>query len=144
MFPFDNRIAVLELTGLEVRRIIANQVHNLGRRASFSGMRVFVGCNDERMTIRMVRPNGVEIGDTDTLRVVANDFLLMGGDNVLSPAMPEQGFDIPTHTPLVRDTLVDWFRMKGGHMSKDDFIDAEKPRWNLPDPLPAGCSYSGA
>ena len=107
-------------------------------------MRVFVDCSDEQMNIRMVTSDNREIKDTDTLRVVANDFLLLGGDNVMTPAMPEQGFDVPTHTPLVRDALVDWFRKRGGHMSEDEFIDGENPRWNLPDPLPTGCSYSGA
>jgi len=142
MFPFDNRIEIIELTGRDVRKIIANQVHNYPRRAGFAGMRVFVTCNTDEMSIRMIRSDGSEIANTDTLRVVANDFLLLGGDNVLTPAIPEGGFDVPYGTPLVRDTLLDWFRQRGGTMNADEFYDPDQLRWNLPDPLPEACTYS--
>jgi len=142
VFPFDNRVSVIELSGLEVRKIIANQVHNHRRRAGFSGMRVFVGCDTGQMSIRMIRADGSEIEDSDMLRVVANDFLLLGGDNVLTPAIPEGGFKIPNGTPLVRDTLVEWFKRRGGSMSADEFRDPENLRWNLPDPLPEDCTFS--
>jgi len=144
MFPFDNRIAILELTGKDLRKIIAIQAHNTGRHAGFSGMRVYVGCNDDHMSIRMVRPDGREIEDADMLRVVANDFLLMGGDDVLTPAMPADGFDIPYGTPLVRDVLVSWFRNRGGRLRADEFLNPDKRRWNLPDPLPQSCAFSGS
>ncbi len=142
VFPFDNRVLVIELSGLDVRKIIANQVHNHRRRAGFSGMRVFVGCDTGQMSIRMIRADGSKIEDSDTLRVVANDFLLLGGDNVLTPVIPEGGFEIRNGTPLVRDTLVEWFKRRGGSMSADEFRDPENLRWNLPDPLPEDCAFS--
>jgi hypothetical protein len=46
---------------------------------------------------------------------------------------------LPDGTPLVRDTLVTWFRNRGGSMSADDFFDPENLRWNRPDPMPAEC-----
>jgi 5'-nucleotidase len=130
VFPFDDRVAIIELSGRDVRKIIANQVHNNGRRAGFSGMRVFVVCNAGKMSIQMIRS------------VVANDFLLLGGDNVLTPVMPEGGFDVPYGTPLVRDTLVEWFKQRGGTMNASEFYDSDNLRWNLPDPLPESCSFS--
>lgn len=142
MFPFDNRIATIELSGRDVRKIIANQVHNAGRRAGFSGMRVFVSCADGKMAIRMVKPDGSEIADADTLNVVANDFLLLGGDNILTPAMPAGGFDVPYGTPLVRDVLVSWFKQRGGTINASEFYDPENLRWNLPAALPEGCTFS--
>lgn len=142
VFPFDNRISIIELSGLEVRQIIANQVHNDRRRAGFSGMRVFISCEAGQMSVQMVRHDGGEIMDSDTLRVVANDFLLMGGDGILTPVTPAGGFEIPNGTPLVRDTLVEWFKRHGGSMRADEFRDADNLRWNLPDPLPEDCSFS--
>lgn len=142
VFPFDNRVSVIELSGLDVRKIIANQVHNHRRRAGFSGMRVVVSCEAGQLSVQMIKSDGSEIQDSDTLQVVANDFLLLGGDNVLTPVIPEGGFDIPNGTPLVRDTLVDWFKRRGGSMNAAEFRDPENLRWNLPDPLPDDCSYS--
>jgi len=141
MFPFDNLIAVIELSGRDVREIIANQVHSPGKYAGFSGMRVFVSCDAGEMSVRMTRPGGSEIDDSDTLRVVANDFLLLGGDDILTPVIPEDGFDVPNGTPLVRDTLVNWFRGNGGRLHADKFLDPDNRRWNLPDPLPTDCSF---
>jgi len=142
MFPFENRISVTELTGLDVRKVIANQVHNTRRRAGFSGMSVFVACDDGQMSVQMIRSNGWEIQDSDTLRVVVQDFLLLGGDNVLTPVMPEGGFEIPYTTPLVRDILVEWFRNRGGSMNAAQFRDPDNLRWNLPDPLPEDCVFA--
>ena len=142
VFPFDNRVSIIEMSGLEVRKIIANQVHNYRRRAGFSGMRVFVSCEAGQMSVQMVKDDGSEIMDSDTLRVVANDFLLMGGDGILTPVTPAGGFEIPNGTPLVRDILVEWFKRRGGHMSADEFRDADNLRWNLPDPLPEDCFFS--
>jgi len=142
VFPFDNRVSVTEMSGLDVRKIIAHQVHNLRRRAGFSGMRVYIGCDAGQMTVQMIKSGGREIQDSDTLRVVANDFLLLGGDDVLTPATPEEGFDIPYGTPLVRDTLVEWFKGNGGRLNAAEFRDPDNLRWNLPDPLPEDCFFS--
>jgi hypothetical protein len=71
-----------------------------------------------------------------------NDFLLLGGDDILTPAIPDGGFDLQTDTPLVRDTLVEWFRNRGGSINAAQFRDPQNLRWNLPDPLPENCVFS--
>jgi 2',3'-cyclic-nucleotide 2'-phosphodiesterase (5'-nucleotidase family) len=142
MFPFDNRLVVLDMSGADLRRIIATQAHNTNRWAGFSGMRVFVDCDGGDMHVRMQRDDGRVIADGDTLKVAVNDFLVLGGDNVLTPVTPKGGYPVPEDGPMVRDLLVDWFREHGGHISADDFIDPAHPRWNLPQPLPDSCSYS--
>jgi 5'-nucleotidase len=144
MFPFDNRVAVIELTGAEVRSIIARQAHNRNRAAGFSGMRVYVSCDVNEMQVRMLRLDGAEITDDEVLRVVVNDFLLLGGDDILTPVIPDAGFPVPNGTPLVRDTLVRWFRSNPGVMSPADFVDADALRWNLPEELPAECRLPGS
>lgn len=144
MFPFDNRVSIIELTGAEVRSIVARQAHNRNRAAGFSGMRVFVSCDADQMQVRMLRPDGSEIGDDDVLRVVANDFLLLGGDEILTPVIPDEGFPMPNGTPLVRDTIVDWFRANPGNIDPAELVDPDALRWNLPPELPAECQLSGS
>jgi hypothetical protein len=87
-----------------------------------------------------LRSDGGEIGDDDVLQVAINDFLALGGDDILTPIIPEQGFEVPDDAPLVRDALVDWFRARGGTISEDDFLENGALRWNVPEPLPAGCN----
>jgi 5'-nucleotidase len=142
MFPFDNRIVTVALSGAELRRVMARQAHSENRPAGFSGMRVFVNCNSDKMHLRMVRPDGTEITDEEMLRIVANDFLLLGGDEIFTPVTPADGFDIPYGTPMVRDTLVQWFKERGGRIRADDFFDPDNRRWNRPDPMPPECRLS--
>jgi len=142
MFPFDNRIAIVELSGAELRRVMAGQAHSRTRPAGFSGMRVFVSCDSDQMHLRMVRPDGSEITDSEILKVVTNDFLLLGGDEIFTPVIPTGGFDIPYGTPMVRDMLVNWFKERGGRIHADDFFDPDNRRWNRPDPMPPECRLS--
>jgi 5'-nucleotidase len=142
MFPFDNRLAVVPMSGAELRRVIARQVHNPGRRAGFSGMRVFVQCDDEHMTVTMLRPDGREILDDDRLDVAVNDFLLLGGDDILTPVIPKTGYAVPTDTRMIRDLLLEWFEERDGPLLDTMFLDASNARWNLPAELPASCTYS--
>ena len=140
MFPFDNRVVILDIPGADLRRIIEQQVHNVGRRAGFSGMRVFVDCDDDNMSITMLLADGREIQDNDNIRFLTNDFRVLGGSGMLTPVTPEGGFQYSNDLPLVRDTLVGWFRMHDGQLRAEQFLNPESARWNLPDPLPAECS----
>lgn len=142
MFPFDNRIAIIELSGAELRKLVAAQAKNTGRWAGFSGLQMHVSCADDRMSIRLLKPNGKEIADDDQVSVAVNDFLLLGGDDVLTPVIPDAGFTVPYDTVLVRDALLAWFQDRGGSLHAEDFLDSDNPRWNLPDPFPASCTWS--
>ncbi len=140
VLPFDNRLVVLEMTGGELRQIIAHQVDNHSRRAAFSGMQVFVDCGDGQMNITMSRADGRDIQDDDNIKVVVNDYLALGGDNILTPIMPDGGYQIAGNLPMVRDAVGRWFSAHGGRLRAGQFEDLDKPRWNLPDPFPAACS----
>ncbi len=142
MFPFDNRVVVLDLSGAELRRVIANQVPRITRRAGLSGMQVFVDCSGGSMQVSMRLANGKEIQDDDRVKVVVNDFLAFGGDGLLVPATPAGGFVMADDLPMVRDVLVKWFAGKGGKMRADQYLGPDNLRWHLPEPLPQACSFA--
>jgi len=140
MFPFDNIVTVHELSGRDLRGVIARQA-GASRLPGFAGMRVFVNCNDAQMSIEMRLDDGRIISDDDRIRVVANDFLALGGDDILTSAIPEGGFELRYDMPLTRDALVDWFRAGPNTISPEDFRTHSAPKWNLPDGQPANCQY---
>ncbi|MBT8066326.1 MAG: 5'-nucleotidase C-terminal domain-containing protein [Gammaproteobacteria bacterium] len=140
MFPFDNRIATLELTGRELRQLISTQAHRARRRAGFSGLRVFVSCAGDAMDIVLQLSDGSTVQDDDLVTLIANDFLVLGGDDVLTPIIPDDGIPIDYSQPLLRDALVEWFRSQGETLDPTDYQSTDNPRWNVPDPLPATCS----
>lgn len=139
MFPFDNRIAHLSITGRELRAIVANQLEGLHRRANISGARVFAHCEDGTLDIRITDRDGQEILEDDSLLLVANDFLVLGGDNVLMPAGRADGFDIVFEGPQVREVLVEWLRGNPGRLNANQFFNDENRRWNIPRPAPVDC-----
>lgn len=139
MFPFDNRAMILELTGAQLEKVIENQAYNTGKHAGFSGMQAFVNCQDNEVSVELVLDDGSRVGKTDVLNVAVNDFLVLGGDNVLTPVIPDGGFDTTGDWPLARDVIIEWFAKHGGKMNAEQFLDVDKKRWNLPNDLEKNC-----
>jgi hypothetical protein len=103
-------------------------------------MRVFVTCSDTGMHVRMLLDDGREINDEDRIRMIANDFLALGGDDILTPAIPAGGFELRYDMPLTRDALVEWFSEQGDTLSPADFATHAMPKWTVPDIIPASCT----
>ncbi|MFK8031367.1 MAG: bifunctional UDP-sugar hydrolase/5'-nucleotidase [Gammaproteobacteria bacterium] len=139
MFPFDNRVVLLNLTGADMRKVIAKQAHKEEKRAGFSGMSAYVQCDNNQMKVTLRRKDGSEIYDTDVVKLAVNDFLALGGDNILSPVLPENGFAYPSDTPLARDMVVKWLTEKGGTLTADQFLGEQNRRWHMPDSIPSDC-----
>lgn len=141
MFPFDNRVVILDLSGAELRQVIAHQVAKQQRRAAISGMHVLIRCDNDAMNVTMTLDDGRDILDEDRIKIVVNDFLVFGGDDLLTPVLPDGGFEFSTDLPMVRDVLVSWFGEQHGPLRAEQFLGPESQRWNIPDPLPAECVF---
>lgn len=131
MFPFDNHAVVLQLTGEQLRNVIVAQASKSRRRAGISGMRVDVDCSKQSINVEMRLADNRVVSDTDRIRVIVNDYLALGGDAILQPAMPTGGFTFDDDLPLVRDVLVNWFRGRGS-LRADDFLTGDAPKWRVP------------
>lgn len=142
MFPFDNIVTILDVPGADLRRVIAVQARH-SRRVGFAGMRVFLECGDGRLGVRMVRTDGSEIRDDDRVALLVNDYLALGGDDILTAIMPPNGFALSYELPRTRDALVDWLRTRGGNLDPADWRSDNAPRWNPGGRLPANCSPAG-
>ncbi len=139
MSPFENRVVILELNGAELRRIIGAQAHRGKRRIGFAGMRATVTCDGPHMTVKLTRDDGTPIRDDDTVRVIANDYIALGGDNVLTPVMPAGGYPLNSNMPMTRDVLIAWLSNRGGKITAEDFLATDRPRWNGTFPVPSDC-----
>ncbi len=139
MAPFDNQITVINLSGAELRRIIAAQAHHGRLRVGFSGMRVSVECVDKRKSVIMRLATGHEIADVDSVSIAVADYLAMGGDDVFTAIMPKGGYERQLDAPLVRDAIKGWLHERGGSISVSDFSSEDDPKWTLPDDLDPEC-----
>ena len=139
VYPFDNRLVVVDVSGAELRKVIERQLPRGNQRASFAGMRVFVGCHEDVASVEMILNNGHTIADDDRVQIATTDFLALGGDKILTPAIPEGGFRFDFDERLIRDLLVRWFRNRGGHLDAKQFESGTDRRWNLPELFVTQC-----
>lgn len=142
MFPFDNLVTILEIRGAELRRVIAEQAKS-SRRVGFAGMRVFVECSDDRMSVRMLKSDGRPIQDEEVITLLVNDYMALGGDAILTPVLPPGGFDLRYDLPRTRDAFLDWLQARGGELDPVDWRSDHAPKWNPVETIPASCSLAG-
>jgi 5'-nucleotidase len=142
LYPFDNRIVTLRLTGDQLRRIIA---YNLERKVPpfellpIAGFKVDAQCDGKMLRVTLTRSSGVTIRADERLTVVTSDFIAGGGDGIVAPAgvlgeiRPVEG------APLLRESLVAWLHSRGGRLSENQFVLPEHRRWSYPGSRPVVC-----
>jgi len=139
VFPFDNRVVELHLSGSDVRRLFREQLLSRMWRAGVSGATVRGVCGGDGLDVVVTLADGRDVQDDDEIVVVSNDFLATGGDRIFTPVMPAGGYDLPAVSPLVRDQIAEWMAARGGVLHASDFYDPTNPRYVLPGPVPVSC-----
>jgi 5'-nucleotidase len=137
VFPFDNRVVTVTLTGAELSTLIADELRR-GRPAALaiSGVHMRATCTaNGELEIDLRRTSGAAIGSADRLTVAAMDSLVAGA--VFASVRPAGGFGVPRQTaPVMREVVEDWLRERGGNLDVSSLADPRDPRW---DHAAAGC-----
>jgi 5'-nucleotidase len=130
VFPFDNRLLTLAITGAELRAVLADEVRRNRRGAlALSGVEVHVACSATgELDVEVVRANGAPLGADERVTVVASDQLVLGP---MFASVPSAAHASPVGAPLLRETVEDWLRERGGHLAASDFAHADRPRWRF-------------
>lgn len=139
MFPFDNRLVELSISGGELRKLFETQFQNGHWAAGISGLRLIAKCRGTRLTVSMIRDNGSTVSDQDQLTVVTTDFLATGGDNIFPPITPSGGFEIDSNSAKFRDGILIWFAQHQGTIRAANFYGTDDPRFTFLDQLPISC-----
>ena len=136
LFPFDNRVVQMTLTGAELRGWLTEEIVQ-GRRNALgvSGVGVRIGCAAHGLHLDLRRDDRRTIRDEDRLRVVAIAPPTLSG-SVASAASAGAG---PADDALVvREVVEDWFR-KTDHLPRLQ-RDAVTPRLEFADAQAADCA----
>ena len=129
VFPFDNRIATLTMTGAQLREALARQMTRSWRGIpSVSGVRVLVACDGPRPELEIAWPSGAPVAPTETLVVATTDFFAARATR--DPAITRREASLAS-APLVRDAVANWLRARGGRLRAADLT--APPRWEVPD-----------
>ncbi len=129
VFPFDNRIATLNMTGAQLRQELARQMTRSWRGIpSVSGVRVRVACDGPQPEIEIAWPSGTPVAPTETLVVAATDFFAARATR--DPAITRREASLAS-APLVRDAVANWLTARGGRLRAADLT--APPRWEVSD-----------
>jgi 5'-nucleotidase len=142
LYPFDNRIVTLRLTGDQLTRIIA---YTLERTVPpfellpIAGFKVDARCEGSMLRVTLTRSTGAPIRADERLTVATSDFIAGGGDGIVAPAGTVGEIRTVEGAPLLRESLVAWLRSRGGHLSENQFVSPEHRRWSYPGSRPVVC-----
>ncbi|HET8699226.1 MAG TPA: bifunctional UDP-sugar hydrolase/5'-nucleotidase [Gammaproteobacteria bacterium] len=139
VFPFDNRLVTLTLTGAELRAVLADEVRRDRRGAlGLSGVRVRVSCSAAgELGVDVQRDDGTPLGADERITVTAMDSLVTGA--VFAAVPGANGTSVPAEAPVLREVVEDWLRAHGGHLAAADFVQPDRPRWHYLDSDVAPC-----
>jgi 2',3'-cyclic-nucleotide 2'-phosphodiesterase (5'-nucleotidase family) len=135
LFPFDNRIVEVTLTGAELRGWLTGEVAQGRHNAiGISGVHVRIGCSAHDIRVQLSRDDGRMIQPEDRLSVVAIGPPTLSG-NIASAA--STGVRPTDRALVVREVVEDWFRMSDRlpHVQRD----AVTPRLEFTDAHTADC-----
>ena len=140
IFPFDNRVVLLSISGADLRTVFQNQLGNGDWHAGVAGIRLSAECRDSQLFVTMLRNDGRAVSDEEILLVATTDFLAIGGNNIFSPIMPPGGFVTDPNAPLFRERLATWFERRGGFLRLADFYEPSEARFTYPGSIPISCT----
>ncbi len=141
VMPFDNRLAVVRLTGAQLVELFRRNAAGSHGVLVPSGMRVSARCNGPNLEISLQRENGEAIVMDRKYAVALSDFLASGGDNFggLVPSQQEQATspNITMYDDVVlRDLVLEELQRYRGPLLNGEIGPL---RLALPSPRPVRC-----
>jgi 5'-nucleotidase len=138
--PFDNRFAIVTLTGRDLKRLAGNNLGSGSGVFSFGGVQVSAACKTGTLAIE-IRRKGKPIKDGDKLTLVTSDFLASGGDGAIGRLKLPDG-SVELTNIIIRDAMADALRKQGGTLDPAKLFDRDRPRLVYPGKRPVKCGTS--
>jgi 5'-nucleotidase len=139
--PFDNRFAIVDLTGKDLRKMISSNLRHAGGILSFGGLTARARCQGKKLELE-IRVGGKPIGDATHYKLATSDFLASGGDGVVGKLKLPDGAVQMTDV-IIRDALADVLRgWKGTPRATIDpgkLVSKQAPRLDYEGKRPVSC-----
>jgi len=137
--PFDNRFALVKLSGKTLRNLFAANLIRDNGLLSVSGLSVVATCKRGALDVRIVRKNGKVVRDKDVLTIATSDFLASGGDGFIGSKGLEPIETTIDQGALIRDAMAAELTKRGGELRGTDFFDPKNPRIRFDGKRPITC-----
>ncbi|MBC7975816.1 MAG: 5'-nucleotidase C-terminal domain-containing protein [Myxococcales bacterium] len=138
--PFDNRFAILDVTGRDLRTLVEGNLQRGGGFLSWGGLTAKARCKGDKLDVQ-IRVAGKPLVETARYKLATSDFLASGGDGMIGRlTLPPTAIRVTD--VIIRDALADVLR---GYKAAKATIDpaklvvAGKPRLDYPGKRPVTC-----
>jgi len=81
--PFDNRFALIELSGKDLRQLVTSNLQRSGGILSWGGLTAKARCSAGKLDVQ-IRVAGKPLDDTASYKLATSDFLASGGDGMIA------------------------------------------------------------
>jgi 5'-nucleotidase len=106
--PFDNRFAIIDITGADLRRLITTNLQRGGGILSWGGLTARARCVAGTLDVQ-IRVAGKPLDDGARYKLATSDYLATGGSGVMGPLkLPDSA--IRMTDAIIRDALGDVLR----------------------------------
>ncbi len=128
VFPFDNRLLTVRISGAGLKQVLLDEVRRNRRGAlGLSGIRARVRCTDAGPDVELRWASGAPIDSDEQLTVAAIDSLVQRG--AFGAAVGGAAIDVPEDAPVLRELVEDWLRHRGGRLAASEFATPGAARW---------------
>lgn len=106
--PFDNRFAIVDLTGKDLKKIVVDNLTKGGGILSFGGLTARARCKGAQLDVQ-IKVGGKPLADAAHYKLATSDFLASGGDGVVGKLGLPAGA-IKVTDVIIRDGMADVLR----------------------------------
>jgi 2',3'-cyclic-nucleotide 2'-phosphodiesterase (5'-nucleotidase family) len=106
--PFDNRFAIITLTGKDLRTLLTHNLQRGGGILSWGGLTAKAHCAGDKLDLQ-IRVAGKPLKDTASYKLATSDFLASGGDGMIGRLkLPDNA--IQSTDTIIREAFGDVLR----------------------------------
>jgi 5'-nucleotidase len=110
--PFDNRFALVSVTGKQLAKMVRSNLRHAGGILSWSGLTAKATCNGDSMQLA-IEVRGKPIEPDRTYTILTSDFLASGGDGLFARVGLSPG-SVRATDVIMRDAVADVLRARKG------------------------------
>jgi 2',3'-cyclic-nucleotide 2'-phosphodiesterase (5'-nucleotidase family) len=139
--PFDNRFAIVDVTGKDLRKLVTSNLARGGAFLSWGGLTAKARCKAGKLDVQ-IAVAGKPLAEGARYKLATSDFLASGGDGVIGRLKLPEGAIHATDT-IIRDALGDvlrgWKATPKATINPARLYSAAAPRFDYEGKRPVRC-----
>jgi len=136
--PFDNRFAIVTVTGVHLRKLVSSNLQRGGAILSWGGLTAKARCKAGKLDLE-IKVGGKPVGETTSYKLVTSDFLASGGDGLIGRLKLPEG-SVKISNVVIREALATLMTKSKGTIDPAKLYSATVKRMDYEGTRPVACA----